>query len=354
MNHTSSWKRVRPFAIPAVIMLAAFGWLVVDGLRQRRSQLSQLEVPADHSALAMLEFMRQADGAVELRNNFFESSNLKEVCQAIAQAHIYLQQDSADLSADEKREADFYKLRYAVASLQNELTAGTEQSIAQLLNETRQFLSSAERMTFRENQLALGTVILLEGLGELEQEREFAQWMQQQLSKHSDSSNRATEELTKMVNDVLNRLSCLGRKLELRSQTLADKPFDLEDFHGKVTLVEFWSTRCSPCIADFPAMKRIYSKYHDQGFEIVAVCLNSSPSRITQFCKQHDLPWMQLCHDRGAAEQCNDELMNRFGVQAVPTTMLVDRSGSVIAMGVRPLTSDDHDLERWLQKLLAE
>ena len=352
MSRPSRWRHVKTIAIPTIILLAACAGLVIDGLRQRNGSLLQFEIPDDHSARAMLEFMRRADGTVELQESFFESSNLKEVSQAVAQAHNYLQLDAASLSTAEKREADFYKLRYAGASLQQGFAAVSEDSMSQLLSDTREFLCTAERLTFRESQLDMGTVILLDGLGRLEQEREFAEWMQPQLTKYSDSSNRSKDELTKMVNDVLSRLGCLDRKLELRSRTLDNEPFDLESLHGKVTLVEFWGTRCKPCIADIPALKRIYGQYHKQGFEIVAVCLNAAPSRISQFCNQYELPWIQLCHDQTAAEQCNDELMQRFGIQAIPTTMLVDKSGIVIAMGVRPLTADDGDLERWLEKLL--
>ncbi len=109
MTAPIQWRSLKVIVVPSLIFLVAFGLLAFDGVRQRVSQLSQFELPTDHSARAMLEFMRRADGSVQIRNSFLESSNLKEVCQAIEQAYAYVQQDPASLSSIEKREADFYR-----------------------------------------------------------------------------------------------------------------------------------------------------------------------------------------------------------------------------------------------------
>jgi hypothetical protein len=83
----------------------------------------------------------------------------------------------------------------------------------------------------------------------------------------------------------------------------------------------------------------------------LAVCLNASASRIKSFTTEHQLPWIQVCDDRIDG---NDEWATPFGIHAVPTTMLIDQSGKVIALGVRPLHNDkSRDLENNLERLLG-
>ena len=141
--------------------------------------------------------------------------------------------------------------------------------------------------------------------------------------------------------------------LVLQSTTIDGKPFDLESLRGQVVLIEFWGPHCKPCIADFPALKRIYAASKKRGFEIVSVCLHAAPARIMRFATEHQLPWIQLCDDKSTCNECNRALADRFGIQAVPTTLLIDADGRVIAMALRPLSDNaDSDLERWLNKLI--
>ena len=133
----------------------------------------------------------------------------------------------------------------------------------------------------------------------------------------------------------------LGSELDLKTNRLDGSPISTRDLREKVVLVEFWSTTCGPCIADFSSLKRIYGIYHDKGFEVLAVCLNASSARIESATKEHELPWIQVCHH---PIDGNDEWAAPFAINAVPTTMLGDQSGKVIAFGVRPLLNDKDDI----------
>jgi thiol-disulfide isomerase/thioredoxin len=187
----------------------------------------------------------------------------------------------------------------------------------------------------------------------VEEEREFLTWILEQIDQHSDFSSDEAKATVKSLKKIERRLEMMNEILVLQSQTVDGKSFDLESLRGKVVLIEFWGTHCKPCIADFPALKRIYSANKLRGFEIVSVCLHAAPARIQSFAAQHQLPWLQLCDDKSASSDCNHALSERFGVQAVPTTLLLDRDGRVVAVAVRPLSGDsDRDLERWHSKLL--
>ena len=347
------WKQIRVFVVPAVLMLAVIGWLVADGLRMRSKQLSRYELPVDKSAPAMLEFMRKMAGSVENLSSFLESSNVKSSCLAIQKSYETLQLDQQSLTEEERHEADYYQLIFLGASILQGFQPDATNEVAKLVQSSKRFLSSAKKFTSREQHVSQGSIRVLDSFGRIEEEREFLAWVLTQIDQRSEFSTDVALSTSLSLKKVAKRLELMNEILDLQSKTVEGQPFDLESLRGKIVLIEFWGTRCKPCIADFPALKRIYAANKQRGFEIVSVCLNAAPARIESFAAQHQLPWIQLCDDKSLSEECNQALSDRFGIQAVPSTLLLDTAGRVVAMNLRPLSGDpDQDLERWLSKLL--
>ena len=63
---------------------------------------------------------------------------------------------------------------------------------------------------------------------------------------------------------------------------------------NELVLVDFWASWCGPCIKSFPALKKMYSKYKDRGFEIVTISLDDSLEDWETASKTHELPWIDL------------------------------------------------------------
>ncbi len=349
-----SWKHVRVFVVPGMLLLVAITCLVLDGLRVRHSQKRKYEVPSDHSASVMLDFMRTMDGSVRWSESYFESSNGQSICEAIREAYGYLQAGAQSLTEAERHEADFYNIYYWCASLVRSPTA-TERDIHAFVEGSRKFLTDAKTFSTHEQQVSSASVILLERCGRINEACELGKWILEQIEHRNAFSSETARIAAQKLTNVVNRLDMLHKNIELQSRTLDDLPFDLQSLRGKAVLIEFWGTHCVPCIADFPAMKRIYAAYKDVGFEVAAVSLHAPPARIKSFIAEHNLPWIQLCDDKSAGSDCNKRLSDRFGIEAVPTTLLIDPDGRVVAMGVRPLAgASELDLEQWLQKLLPK
>lgn len=347
------WKQIRVLAVPALVLLAAIGGLVVDGLRMRSKQLSRYELPADSSGPAMLEFMRTMNGSVEQSQSFFESSNTKSIYLAIQKSFERLQLDRQSLTEDEQHEADYYQLRFLGMAIFQGVLPDATREMEKLLNASREFLSDSKKFTSREQQIAQLSIQLLDSLGRVEEESDLLTWILALIDQRSEFSSDAAAATAQILKKISKRMEMMNEILVLQSKTIDGKLFDLESLRGKAVLFEFWGTHCKPCIADFPALKRIYATNRGRGFEIVSVCLHAAPARIKSFAAQHQLPWIQLCDDKSAGEECNQALYERFGIQAVPTTLLLDTEGRMVAMNLRPLSSDlNLDLEQWLRKLL--
>ena len=183
------WRQIRVIAVSALVLLAAMGWLVVDGLRMRTKQLSKYELPADPSAPAMLEFMRKMTGSVEHSQSFFESSNSKSVCQAIQKSYEKLQLDRQSLTEEEQHEADFYQLRFLGMAIFQGLQPDATNEMDKFLQASKQFLSSSKKFTSREQQIAQVSIQLLDSLGRVEEEREFLTWILAQIQMRNQNED---------------------------------------------------------------------------------------------------------------------------------------------------------------------
>jgi thiol-disulfide isomerase/thioredoxin len=137
-----------------------------------------------------------------------------------------------------------------------------------------------------------------------------------------------------------------GKTLPGFSETDLDgKPLASASFKGKVLLIDFWATWCPPCRAELPNVIAIYKKYHPQGFEIIGVSLDSDKDKLTSFIKEQDLAWPQYFDGQG----WSNKLAAKYGVEAIPYTILVDGNGKIIGTELR-----GDDLEAAVSKALKQ
>lgn len=119
------------------------------------------------------------------------------------------------------------------------------------------------------------------------------------------------------------------------------------DLKGKVTLVNFWATSCTTCVAEMPKMVSTYDKYRAKGYEHVAVAMAyDPPSYVVNFAQTRKLPFSVAIDNTGAVAKSWGD------VQLTPTTYLVNRKGEIVKRYVgEPNFAELHEL---IEKLLAE
>ena len=130
----------------------------------------------------------------------------------------------------------------------------------------------------------------------------------------------------------LSQTSEVGSELNLYGKTLDNKDFDWESFRGKYVLVKFTATWCGPCKLQIPGLREAYKKYHDKGFEIVSVYIweqKDDAETIKQYVELEKLPWV-IISEPLTKKAGLPPLDETFGIQGVPTMVLVDKEGKVL------------------------
>lgn len=140
------------------------------------------------------------------------------------------------------------------------------------------------------------------------------------------------EQNKKLLEEATKKLS------ELKLLTLDGKEVKLSDYKGKVVLVNFWASWCPPCKEEMPIFEKVYQKYNDKNFVILAVNMDTSEGALKEFLEKnrYSFPIVRIKGEAG------------LNIPGLPTSYLVDKDGSVkkIRLGIY------RELEEDLSKLL--
>ena len=131
----------------------------------------------------------------------------------------------------------------------------------------------------------------------------------------------------------------LGDKApEIEQRSPSGEVMKLSSLKGKVVLVDFWASWCGPCRRENPNVVRAYKKYSKakfkdaKGFEIFSVSLDNNERAWAQAIQQDGLIWKYHVSD---LKKWKNEAAQRYGVNSIPASYLIDQNGVVIAKNLR-------------------
>jgi thiol-disulfide isomerase/thioredoxin len=125
------------------------------------------------------------------------------------------------------------------------------------------------------------------------------------------------------------------------------RPLALDAFKGKVVVLDYWATWCTPCRTEFPALDRLQERLGSRGVQVVAVSLDRNGVKsvdgfyhdlaIGHLAKYLDPTWASA---------------HAVGVEGLPTALVIDRQGREVARAEGPVDWDGAPVTAFLERLL--
>ena len=123
------------------------------------------------------------------------------------------------------------------------------------------------------------------------------------------------------------------------------KTATLAEYRGKVVLLDFWATWCGGCKHEIPWFVEFQKSYGARGLAVVGVSLDGDGWKVLKpFLAGHSIPYRIVLGDAAIAQ--------RYGIEGMPDTFLIDRQGRVAAAYRAEIVNRD-DMETNLKALLA-
>lgn len=101
----------------------------------------------------------------------------------------------------------------------------------------------------------------------------------------------------------------------------------LDQWRGKVLVVNFWATWCAPCREEIPAFVRLQEKYRTDGLQFVGIAIDQ-PEKVQAFSREFGINYPLLLGGIDTIE-ISRQAGNRIG--ALPFTLVLDRNGRIVS-----------------------
>jgi len=111
----------------------------------------------------------------------------------------------------------------------------------------------------------------------------------------------------------------------------------------KVIYITWWATWCKACVEEIPRLKELYSKFKDEGFDIIAINVKESQEKVARFVKKKEIPYHNLLDFDG-------EVSKKFKIVGIPINLIIDSKGIIKYYG----STIPPDVEDMIRKLTGE
>ena len=145
-------------------------------------------------------------------------------------------------------------------------------------------------------------------------------------------SEAELNDIKEAVDDVIIAYDFTLNVVELDKSTESENISFLEDeltlsnLKGKVVLINFWASWCGPCRLEIPDLNELYSKYNEEGLEILGISISDGKYQLTNFITHYNIQYPLLY---GSQSDMQNITYNYGGVYSIPTSVLVNKKGEL-------------------------
>tara|TARA_Y100000590_G_scaffold435343_1_gene554639 strand:+ start:872 stop:1411 length:540 start_codon:yes stop_codon:yes gene_type:complete len=145
-------------------------------------------------------------------------------------------------------------------------------------------------------------------------------------------NNIAINEIPKQISPVI-------------FEDLSGNKINLNDYHGKLVIINFWATWCAPCKKEMPSLDALYQNKKFKNLQIFAVNMEQpNIVKTTKFFSDLNIKKLKIFFDK------NLNFVKEFKLRGVPTTILVNKKGQEFARIIGEVNFQDEKFLKWLSK----
>lgn len=159
---------------------------------------------------------------------------------------------------------------------------------------------------------------------------------------------RATGAGAQLAGNVTASPAVVERALHRHALKMLDgSKRTLGETTGQVVVINFWATWCRPCVRELPALQQLEEDIAPKGGRVLAVAIDSDARNVARFVKAHELTLPVACDGPAG-------LARELDLQAVPLTLVLDRSGAVAWCSPKSDEAGLAETRAAVQRLLAQ
>ena len=118
---------------------------------------------------------------------------------------------------------------------------------------------------------------------------------------------------------------------------------NLDNYHGKLIIVNFWATWCAPCKEEMPSLDRLYQNNNFENLVAFAVNMEQPNAEKTKkFFTDLNIQKLEIFFDR------NLNFVKEFNLRGVPTSVLINKKGEEFARVIGSIDFQDQKFMKWL------
>lgn len=130
-------------------------------------------------------------------------------------------------------------------------------------------------------------------------------------------------------------------------KTFTGETVSLSDHQGKVVLLDFWASWCTPCREEMPYLDLLQKTYGREGFVVLAINIDNQPKNALEFLKRHGIKLTPLWDEK-------KEVAAAYNLPAMPSAVLIDQRGVIRFIQSGFQVEDFQKYKREIEKLLRE
>lgn len=129
--------------------------------------------------------------------------------------------------------------------------------------------------------------------------------------------------------------------------SLTDETVTLENYKGKVVLLDFWATWCKPCVQTMPSLQKLHDRFSTKNFSVLGISIDErGEKKVKAFAKKHRLTYPIFLDAK------TNPAWESYNVKVIPAMFLIDASGQIVQQWTGE--PDFKEVERVVENLLTK